>query len=173
MAEKHYKKNKGNGIPLCQCDDGSGNWFLSDCGGKACTCCDSTTNSNDQKSYKQNKMKKSELRKIVRKSIKELMNEQPTTGVYHEWQDCSGGYYSGILYWGNSPGNTGVLGTGGSSTQPWATYENSDDFWQFLGQPTPGQVVGIDVNGYNMCLKYIGIVQSGSHSVIESVLMYI
>tara|TARA_R110000803_G_C11882227_1_gene309884 strand:+ start:432 stop:779 length:348 start_codon:yes stop_codon:yes gene_type:complete len=72
MAENHYKKNVGS-YPLCQCGSqgAGGNWFPSDCGGKACTCCNSTNNNidrNNMKGYKQNRAEKSVPKKFGKRN---------------------------------------------------------------------------------------------------------
>ena len=83
-------------------------------------------------------MKKTNLRKIIRESIKELMTEQSTT--YHRWKgygnNCT---VSGIVQWTsyNNPGGT--------------------DFWQAVGSPSPGQFLGLDGTTYGRgCWEYLG-----------------
>ena len=83
-------------------------------------------------------MKKSQLRKIIKESIGELMNEQSTT--YHRWRgytnNCT---VSGIVQWisSNNPGGTG--------------------FWQAVGSPSPGQFLGLDGTTYGRgCWEYLG-----------------
>ena len=91
-------------------------------------------------------MKKSQLRKIIRESIKQLMNEQSTT--YHRWKgympNCSP---SGIVQW-TTWGNPNTSNPSGP-----------DDFWQNVGSPSPGEFVGMDNTGgaYNDgCWEYLG-----------------
>ena len=105
------------------------------------------------------------------KQIMGLLSEAPT-GVYHEWKECGGSVYSynlnGILFHINGPGwNVGTQ-TGGSVSQPWTTHQNSEAFWVEMGQPSPGTVVGVVTNNsagnsMNICLEYVGTVQSGSY----------
>ena len=91
-----------------------------------------------------------------------------TQGVFHEWQGCSlNTNWSGILYAQSLGGWSGGTGTGGSATQPWATHQNSNAFWQGLGSPSPGQVIGYDVTSgqtqFHHCIEYVGTVTSGTH----------
>ena len=68
MAEKHYKKNKGNGYPLCQCTNGTGNFFPTDCGGTKCTCCNTSNNNKITKGYMQNRAEKAVPKKFGKRN---------------------------------------------------------------------------------------------------------
>ena len=82
------------------------------------------------------------------------------TGVYHEFERCDNyGHPPTIYYWSGAPG---------APTNGHGTPAGSEAFWQFLNQPSQGQIVGIDVDGYNMCMTYLGTVQSGTHGSFGS-----
>ena len=99
-------------------------------------------------------MKKSQLRNIIRESIKELMTEQ-STGVYHRWQGQM-----------NSNGNCSPSGiqnfhtTPGCMTSPTCnTPQGNHDAWVAMGSPNPGEFVKGDgpSSGYiTGCWKYLG-----------------
>ena len=67
MAEEHKMGSKG-----CKCDDGKE--YLQFYCGDSCSCCDSASLSQGKNKIK--KMNKSQLKNIIRRSIKELMTEQ-------------------------------------------------------------------------------------------------
>tara|TARA_R110001592_G_scaffold564_1_gene2986 strand:+ start:60 stop:854 length:795 start_codon:yes stop_codon:yes gene_type:complete len=103
-------------------------------------------------------MKKSQLRNIIRESIKELMNEQQT-GTYHKWAllQPSGTWYSTIAPCGGPPSTSGT-GHGGpqgnfevicgnytiqNNVNVGCSSASSQAFWQQMGSPQAGEVVGI------------------------------
>jgi hypothetical protein len=69
MAEEH---KMGLGNKGCKCDDGK-EYLMNYCG-QTCSCCDKDSPSQGKNKIK--KMKKSELRQLIRESIQQLMNEQ-------------------------------------------------------------------------------------------------
>ena len=86
-------------------------------------------------------MKKSQLRNIIRESIKQLMNEQLT--FHHRFQ----GY-------GAANGDPSSCTQSGTVT--WTINGSSTDFYQAVGSPSVGQFVGMEIfnfgwNGYG-CL---------------------
>ena len=108
-------------------------------------------------------MKKSQLRNIIRESIKQLMTEQ--TNVYHRWQ--------GQL---NQNGNCKPSGiqnfhiTPGCLNSPTCnTPQGNHDAWVAMGSPNPGEFVkGVrQVPRLQGCWKYLGTSptpQSGQNS---------
>ena len=90
-------------------------------------------------------MKKSQLRNIIRESIKGLMNEQ--AGVYHKWQ-------------GACSTTTGIVNffMGGSQNTP----QTNQNFYQQVGSPSVGETVGnfspplYWSGGTNQCYTYRG-----------------
>jgi len=116
---------------------------------------------------KQKTMKKSQLRNIIRESIKELMTEQTGPGVYHRyqglWSNCVGGGIVNFFIAGPSPGMPVTLGTGTTqmSGGPGNTPQNNEIFYQQVGSPSVGQVIGNFqppswFAGGNRCFKYLG-----------------
>ena len=92
-------------------------------------------------------MKKSNLRKIIRESIKELINEQNSLTPH---------YYRGY----GSP--SGAPNCQYSGIQVWRKNYNANTFYQAIGSPSPGSWIGFEhgypgwgTNGY-ACLKYYG-----------------
>jgi hypothetical protein len=88
-------------------------------------------------------MKKSQLRNIIKESIKQLINEQ-STGVYHRWQGQN-----------NQNGNCKPSGIaniydGGSNTP-----QTNHAFWQLTGSPQVGEFVKLGAPG-NACWEYLG-----------------
>ena len=104
------------------------------------------------------KMKKSELKHIIRESIKQLMTEQ-SSGVYHRWQG---------QYKNPNTGNcipSGIQNkhtTMGCTTSPTCnTPQGNHDAWVAMGSPNPGEFVrgdGTATNGmpFQKCWKYLG-----------------
>ena len=95
-------------------------------------------------------MKKSQLRKIIRESIKELMTEQ-STGMYHRWQ----GIYGSNC---NLSGIQNFHTTNGCLTDPACnTPQQNHDAWVIMGSPNPGEFVnGWTSTGNPKCWKYLG-----------------
>jgi len=110
-------------------------------------------------------MKKSQLRKIIRESIKQLMTEE-TGYPFHKWkilianslggggtlgEVCSGLYDENYVYMGAT--------TGGSVS---VRSQMSVDFWDMTGQPSQGQIVRVDNAAFGAatdytCYEYIGV----------------
>tara|TARA_R110000772_G_C13276462_1_gene436710 strand:- start:1109 stop:1804 length:696 start_codon:yes stop_codon:yes gene_type:complete len=109
-------------------------------------------------------MKKSHLRKVIRESIKELMTEQQ--GVFHYFNHCNNSVSLTYMFaqglgpsgWMNlATWQNGVQGqTGGTSSSPWATHQNSEAFWNIVGSPSPGQIIEVGGWSTTLCLKYMG-----------------
>jgi len=89
-------------------------------------------------------MKKSQLRNIIRESIKELMNEQ-ANNVY-----TYSGYSTGGSY---------------SSDQQWTLGGSPQAFYQAVGSPQPGEFIGVEHsftggywgNGTYVCIRFNGM----------------
>jgi len=113
-------------------------------------------------------MKVNNLRKIIRESIKELMNEQ--TGVYHRWQgkyqQMSNGCYSSgtaniIDGTGQAPGSTGY-------NDP----QSNQAFYVMVGSPQLGQFINTTITGpmahpddVHSCWEYLGTSLNPSSTV--------
>jgi len=104
-------------------------------------------------------MKKSQLRKIIRESIKQLMTEQ-SSGVYHRWQGQ-----------GNQNGNCKPSGIQNKHTTPGClnsptcnTPQGNHDAWVAMGSPNPGEFVRGDgtsnIGPFTGCWKYLGTAQN-------------
>jgi len=110
-------------------------------------------------------MKKSQLRNIIRESVKELMTEQ--TVQLHKWQGFYGncnasGNVSWTLGWSSVGATTQNIITGIAS--------GSNTFYQTMGSPQPGEFIGgnhgtganfATPGGYS-CWKYRGMVPYGT-----------
>jgi len=127
-------------------------------------------------------MKKSQLRNIIRESIKELMVEQ--SSGRHAWQTCPSGQIVSII-WDGSPGisshplNTTITPNGCTSSDP-AMYclgpaqligqsasqissaldTYSEAFWQYVGSPNVGEVVELPSVYGGSLMKYLGTGQN-------------
>jgi hypothetical protein len=113
-------------------------------------------------------MKKLQLRKLIRESIKGLMSEQ--TGVYHRWQgkyqQMSNGCYSSgtaniIDGTGQAPGSTGY-------NDP----QSNQAFYVMVGSPQVGQFINTTITGPmahpddgHSCWEYLGTSLNPSSTV--------
>ena len=99
-------------------------------------------------------MKKSQLRKIIRESIKGLMTEQANVYTYS-------GYSTGGTFSGN---------------QEWTLGGSPQAFYQAVGSPQPGEFIGVEHsytggywgNGTYICIRYNGMNTSAMQVASEN-----
>jgi hypothetical protein len=142
-------------------------------------------------------MKKSQLRNIIRESIKELITEQSQTT--HMFSPCATPWVYGPVIWSNAPGiqshplqtiipnsvcggclgpaQLGGYGGNPNITDPVAYYQAVSDysnaFYQAAGSPQTGQYFEIDYGGNNtMKWKYEGQFSSNSQGYLVPIHYY-